>query len=202
MAFQSVPFTAEIVIEYTGGGSNMVNVLHAKQPAGYSLTSIQLLASTVDGSIGVDWLPIQTQDVSYFATTVRGLENENDLEATNTANAGPGGDVDVGMPGNVTVAIKKGSGFTGRSARGRIYWIGLPRAALQASKNLLDVPAVDSVELAITTMLTKITNSGWDPVIVSRFTAGAPRVVGITFPWIITAATNLEVDSQRNRLLG
>jgi len=202
MAFQSVPFTAEIVIQYTGGGSNMVNVMHAEQLAGYSLATIQSLAATVDASVAVDWLPIQTLDVSYFQTTVRGLVNENDLEATNGDNAGAGGNINVGLPGGSTIAIKKGSGFTGRSARGRLFWIGLPRDALQGNKNLVDQAAVDSIELGITVMLGKITADGWDPVIVSRFSNGIQRPVGIRFPWIVTSATNLEVDSQRPRLLG
>ncbi|KKK69597.1 hypothetical protein LCGC14_2932460, partial [marine sediment metagenome] len=44
MAFQPVPDTAEIVIEFFANTVTMKNVLHAEKPGGYSLADLQTLA--------------------------------------------------------------------------------------------------------------------------------------------------------------
>lgn len=201
MAFQSVPVTAEIVITYTGQGSTMVNVLAALLPGGYSLADVVNLAANVDDEVGDSWRPIQTDEVTYVNTVVRGLEFINDVEATNNGRAGLGGIAGPGPPGNVTFAVKKSSGFTGRSARGRVYWIGMPRASLGTNRNLLEPAAVTEIVLAVETMRARILTAGWTPVIISRFSGGVERETGVTFNWLGSAAVDDEVDSQRRRLL-
>jgi len=201
MAFQSVPQTAEIVVRYTGQGSNMVNVMAARLVGGYSLSDVELLAGAVDAVVGLQWLAIQTDEVTYVQTNVRGLELINDVEAVNDDNTGPGALTAVGLPGNATVAIKKQSGLTGRSARGRLYWIGLTNLNLQVDKNKLDAVAVNAIEFALEATRTAILGVGWTPVIVSRFLDGVLRPTGATFNWINTEAVNFDVDSQRRRLL-
>lgn len=202
MAFQSVPETAEIIIRYTGYGSNMVNVLAARKTGGYDLADIFGLATAVDALVAADWLEIQTEDVTYEETTVRGLENPNDFEFSIGTSSGTGEIIDLGVSGNVTLSIKKASGLTGRSARGRTYWIGLARGQLSANKNLVDTATVTLIEAAMELMRVGIITQGWTPVIVSRFTGGVERDPATTFPWIGSVAVDNEVDSQRRRLLG
>ena len=200
MAFQSVPSTAEIVVNYVGQAKPIVNVLAAEKFGGYTLADITSLAAAVDVAIAANFLPIQTDEVLYVQTTVRGLEFPNDLEATNGASTAVGGQVTPGASGNVTLSIKKGSGFTGRSARGRLYWIGLTALNLQSNKNLVDLSAADAIEVAVELVRLAILTAGWTPVIVSRFSDGVERPFGITFDWITSVAVDLEVDSQRSRL--
>lgn len=201
MAFQSVPETAEIVINYFGNSSNMVNVVAAKKVGGYTLADIQSLAAAVGVSVVAQFLPEQSLKVAYVSTVVRGLQNENDLEATDTVGAGPGGLVDVGTAGNVTLSIKKSSGFTGRSARGRMYWIGMSTTILTANKNRVDQAAADNLVAKVEALRLAIVTEGWAPVIISRFALGVKRVTGVTFPWDSTSSVNLDVDSQRRRLI-
>ena len=202
MAFQAVPETAEIVITYLGNSSNMVNVLAARKVGGYSLADIQGLAFAVDAGVGSLFLPIQSSKMAYVSTTVRGLANENDLEDINTNSAGPGADPDVGTAGNVTLSVKKSSGLTGRSARGRLYWIGMRVVDLTANKNRLDQASVDLIVSKIEGMRLLIITEGWVPVIISRFTGGLERDPAVTFSWDSTVAVNADVDSQRRRLIG
>ncbi len=202
MVFQPVTDTAEIVIKYNGYGSDMVNVLAAAKSGGYDLADLTALAAAVDALVAADWLEIQTEDVAYVSTTVRGLANQNDFEVVNSDTAGAGELVEIGMSGNVTVSIKKESGFTGRSARGRIYWIGMVRSQLSANKNRVDGTALALIETKLELMRTGIVTAGWTPVIISRFSEGVQRTpVALTFPWISSTAINDEVDSQRRRLL-
>lgn len=200
MAFQSVPETAEIVIQYFGNNETFNNVLQARLPGGYVQADLTLLALTVNNAVANDWLPIQTVDAVYIQTLVRGLEFVNDLEAVNGSGTGPGEVLTIGLPGNVTFSVKKGSGLTGRAARGRLYWIGLPAADLQANENLLTIVASDAIEAAVESMRSKITSTVWNAVIVSRFLDGVLRPTGATFNWTTTNAVNINVDSQRRRL--
>ncbi len=201
MAFQSVPETAEIVIAYTGSGANLVNVLAARLTGGYTLPDLEGLAAAVDAIMTSDWLPIQTDDVSYVDTTVRGLESLNDLEAVVNTGAAAGTLAEVGSPGNVTLAVKKLSGFTGRSARGRMYWIGMPRSNLAPNLNQLDVTAAADIVAAVEALRAAIVAEGWLAVIVSRISEKVLRDPAVTFTWTSTGSVNIDVDSQRRRLL-
>lgn len=200
MAFQSVPNTAEIVIKYLGNGVISNNVLQATKVGGYDLADLVGLANAVDIAVAANWLPIQSQDTTYIDVTVRGLEFVNDQEAVNGNSTAQGGVLTNGLPGNATFSVKKSSGLTGRSARGRMYWIGMPAADLQPNENLLTVVASDAIEAAVEAMRVAISASVWEPVIVSRFLDGVPRVTGAVFNWIATNAVNINVDSQRRRL--
>jgi len=201
MAFQAVPDVAEIAIQYTLNTRNPTNVLHAHIVGGYNLTDLAALASAVDASVGTDWLPDQSQDCAYQQTVVTGLDEINDLQVTDNASAAAGGIAANAMPGNVTVSVKRASALTGRSARGRLYWIGMPVTKLQANENLIFQAAADDIEDAVDKLRIAIAATAWTPAIVSRFTEGVQRGTGVFFEWTDTTIVNLNVDSQRRRLI-
>lgn len=202
MAFQAVPDAAEVIVNFLANTKEMVSTMAARKPGGYTLADLVVLAVAVDLAISTNWLPVMSQDVNYVSTTVRGLAFENDQETTVDTGAGTGGVLANAMPGNVTVSVKKGSGLTGRSARGRLYFIGMVAADLQANENLLTVVASDAIEAAVEAARVAITATVWTAAIVSRFTAGLPRTpTGTTFEWTETDVVNLSVDSQRRRLI-
>ncbi len=200
MAFQSVPNTAEIVVTYLQNGVNMNNVMQAFLATPYDLTDLQVLADAVDVAVAANWLPIQTLDCSYVRTTVRGLEFENDIEVLADASAGFGTDVVSGLPNSVTFAIKKQSALTGRNARGRLYWIGMPKDVLQANENRLITADADAIEAAVDAVRAAITATIWQAVIVSRFKDNVKRPTGIVNDWINSEAVDIDVDTQRPRL--
>ena len=202
MVFQSVPNTADIVITYVQNGKNIQNVLQAFKAVQYDLSDLQLLATAVDIAVAANWLPIQSSDASYVRTTVRGLEFENDQEATADASAGAGLTLVSGLPNSVTFAVKKQSGLTGRSARGRLFWMGMPRDALQANENKLIIASADAIEAAVDGVRAAITATIWQAVIVSRFEDNVRRPFGIVFNWINSEAVDIQVDNQRGRLGG
>lgn len=201
MAFQAVPDVAEVVIQYVGNGTTQHNVLHALKAGGYDAADLLALAVAADASVVADWLPIQTADHSYVSTTVRGLAFLNDQETTVTAGAAVGGVATAGLPGNVTFAVQKQSGFTGRNARGRVYWVGLPEVQLRSDENKLIATDAVAIVDAIDAMRLALGATVWTPVIVSRFLDGVKRAVGVTFTWTQTAKTDDNVDSMRPRLL-
>jgi len=202
MAFQSVPETAEINHIFSLNAQIVQNTHYAKRPGGYGLADLQNLADAIDGVFLTTFVNDMPPEAIYLRTEVRGLELENDQIATAFVGTGAGTDPNSALPNNVTFAIKKLSGLTGRSARGRVFWIGIPRNKLSGvNENLLDAAyaalIVEDIEFVRTTIEGL---AGWDAVLVSRFTGGAARDTGVTFPWITTSNTDLIVDTHRGRL--
>jgi len=202
MAFQSVPETVEIDHIFTLHGVTVQNVHYARLPGGYAQADLQTMAGQIDGIFPATWVTEVDSDVTYVRTEVRGLEFENDLTAQDATSTGPGTHVGSSLPNNVTFAIKKSSGLTGRSARGRTFWIGVPSNEteptdenfLLAAYAALIVADVDFVRISINAL------ASWEAVLVSRFSGGAKRAVGVTFPWLSTSNVDLRVDTNRSRL--
>ena len=201
-AFQAVPNTVEINNIYTLHGISVQNTFYAERPAGYVLADLVALASQLDANFGLTWLPDQPPEAAYVRTEVRGLSVENDLSASRNTNAGVGTALSPALPGQVTFSIKKTSGLTGRSARGRNYWIGIPRDKLKTTnENELETTYVTEL-VANVDLIRSQTElvAGWDAVLVSRFTGGEQRTTGVTFRWTGTVAVDERVDTLRNRL--
>ncbi|MCB7130346.1 MAG: hypothetical protein J3T61_12505, partial [Candidatus Brocadiales bacterium] len=199
-AFQAVPNTAEITVAFIQNLIPIANVFHAIQPLGYDQSDIVDLAVLVDVAVAANLLPLMTQDSTYLRTEVRGLSEINDLFDIENINTGPGLVVGQGLPNQVTFSIKKSSLKTGRSARGRWFWIGLPDPALATNENELINAEADLRVDAVDAMRLAVEISQWDAVIVSRFTDNAQRPFGVTFPWVTTSKVDNRVDTQRPRL--
>ena len=200
MAFQRVPDTVAITLVFEQNDENVVNTVHAERLGGYDLGQVQALANTIDNAVGAHIRPEMVQDVNYLRTEVRGLNSINDFFDVDGTNGGQGALLGPGLPNNVTLSIKRASGQTGRSARGRVYFVGLAASELETNENIIDAVAVVNKVLAWDEIRGAIVLGGWLPVIVSRFTGGAQRAEGVTFPWLSTAAVDGNVDSQRGRL--
>lgn len=202
MGFQAVPNVAEANMIFSLGGVTVQNVHYALALGGYDQASLQVLANTVDNIFDPNFRDNITAEVEYVRTEVRGLGSENDLTAEADAEAGPGIHTGDSLPNNVTFAIKKTSGFTGRSARGRTFWIGVPEVVvLGANDNFVSTAWGAAVVDAIDLIRTAIdATADWEAVLVSRFTGGVKRDEGETFPWTGTSHVNLRVDTHRSRL--
>lgn len=202
MAFQAVVNTVEINFIFTLNAQTVQNVFYAKFGGTYALANLQALADALGGKVGTDWLPLQAPETSFIRTEVRGLTVENDLFASSLVGAGPGEDVVEAYPNNVSFCVKKESGFTGRSARGRCYWIGIPQDKTSSpDENHVTDTYRDDVVDAVDAIRSR-TNAefNWDAVLVSRFAGGEKRSVGVTFDWASTIAVDNRIDTQRGRL--
>jgi len=103
------------------------------------------------------------------------------------------------LPGNVTICVSLRTGLTGRSARGRWYWVGLSED--QVAGNLLDGGVATSITAALDNLLTAMNAISSAPLIVSFENNGAPRVGGPVKFFITDALmTDTVIDSQRGRL--
>ena len=165
------------------------------------MADLTTLADVVDQAVVDDWLPIQSVDYLYVNTVVRGLDLVNDQEVTDSSGSAQGALSASALPDNVTLAVKKASAFTGRAARGRLYWIGAPLSKLATNENQWTVSGAAEIEDAVDALRIAITGSVWQAVIVSRFANGVKRPFAITTNWIDSVTVDINVDSQRRRLL-
>lgn len=202
MAFQKVVDTAQISVIYSQHTETLQNTFYAHLATGYDLSDLDDLAAAIDVQVALTWLPQQIDDASYLRTEVRGLGVENDLFTETDTSAGVGTHLGASLPNNVTLSIKKSSGQTGRSARGRTYWIGCARTELvSTNENQFEAVYVQAIADAVQDIKLKIAATGlWAPVLVSRFTNGLARTEGELFPWLTSTAINNSVDTQRGRL--
>lgn len=202
MAFQAVTDTVEIDMIFTLNGVAAQNVFYAKKPGGYALPDLVTLATQIDVNWQGNWRTEQPLEAVYVRTEIRGLAVENDISTSNNTSANPGSDISPTLPNNVTFAIKKESGLTGRSARGRTYWIGIPQDKLVAAdENTLSAAFIAALVANVDSVRTSINAVAlWEPVLVSRFAGGVQRAFGVTFPWISSTNVNVVIDTQRGRL--
>jgi len=202
MAFQKVPRTVEIDHIFTLNGVTVQNTHYAQLPTPYSQADLQALVDMIDLVFPGAYQPHMPDEVTYVRSEVTGLDAPNDLTASQNLSTGDGTNVGTALPNNVTFAIKKSSGLTGRSARGRIFWIGIPETEVKPSnENLIEAVYIASLVANLAFMRTSISSVGlWQPVIVSRFFNSAKRTEGATFPWISETNVNDRVDTHRGRL--
>lgn len=200
MAFQDVPNVAEVTLVYTQNLETITNTFHAYKAGGYDQADIDSLANKIDNQMPAGLLVEMSQDCYYERTEVRGLTIENDLFGIDGTNNSAGDKLVDGLPNNVTLSLKKISGFTGRSARGRWYCVGIPEDALASNENVYDPLRVDGFIAGVEAARIGCALAGWAAVIVSRYTGGVLRPYGETFPWVQTVAVNNNVDTQRRRL--
>lgn len=199
MAFQSVPQTAELIIEGFIGTEECFNTLGFKFAGEYTIVDIEALAEAV-------WTYLDTSlwgaahGVNYFVrdVKVRGLENLNDYEAVFADGNINGTEGTTMLPNNVAWVIKFLTGLTGRSARGRNYIGGF--STQHTSGNALAEVVAENLITVYEGIQTAASGAGWTHSVISRQTGGVLRPTGVTFPVSNITYSDLVLDSQRRRL--
>lgn len=172
-----------------------VNVFHEPTPA--DLTNV---ANRVSTHVINDWIPNLPVALTIRSMHLRSLHNLNGIEADFPFPVPTNGSlVSPVLPNNVTICVSIRSGASGRSARGRLYWLGLvegdvTESTLSGTRGGLIVDAVQA-------MIDGLATDGFAWTIVSYQSGGVPRPGG---PVYFVAQTALLVDnttdSQRGRL--
>lgn len=200
MAFQSVPDCASCFVGFTQNAVPIGFTLYFQKSGGYTETDLEDLAADMDAWVSDELLPILSNNIVYNEVTVRGLENEEDFEVVNSTSAGAGTVAENGLPNSVTLAIARLSGFTGRSARGRIYLPGIPEGALGTNENEFLNADVNTWVAVFLEILNYAITHGWIEVIISRVKDGLKRSEGVAFAVEGWEARDNKVDTQRRRL--
>lgn len=202
MAFQRVPETAQVRMQFLYHGEQCENVFHVRGVGAWGAAEMNTLAGTFAG-----WWDTYLQDIVPMScilqrVLVRDLDSAQGLAVEYTTGLPKAGThATPGLPGSVAVAVKWGTGLAGRSYRGRTFHIGLTENQVTGNELISDMReglrvAYDALRTALDSMAL-----GVEFVVVSRESAGVVRPEAVTTP-ISGVSVDPFVDSQRRRLKG
>lgn len=197
MAFP-VPDTIGLEIRGTLNGQDVENTFYYRYIAVPDESELQTLVNTV----GEYWeeealavLPNQWVGREVYA---RDLAAPITVQASDSSISGLNGSgAGQTMPGFNTLAIARRSGLTGRSARGRIFWMGLDETWVNG--NSITAGVADLMVDVIENMDDLVVTLGFTPVIVSRVQSGVTLTVPLTYPITQWLVTDYNVDTRRSR---
>lgn len=201
-AMPFIPATdcAEAVIRQTLNGVNVVNVVKFRSNTGYDQGDIDALATYISTEWAAEFLPLQTNALTYVRTDVRGLGNVEDLFGTSNVGSGNGTDsAGTPLPANTAFAVKFTTGLTGRSTRGRIYIAGLNAADLDTDENTIKATKANAWVDAAEQVFANVP-APWVHVILSYFADGLPRSNGVTYTVNDYSYTDRRIDTMRRRI--
>lgn len=200
MAFIPLPGGIKICYRFTKAGQNCCNVFHATTdvPVDEALLEsigneakqawVDTLAGYTSGDVSLQ--AIEIQDISTPGGI--GIEYTTGLPLTGTPGL-------TASPNNVTVATKLTTGRTGRSQRGRFYFVGLSPTYTETDKQHILPVMQAQLALFVDALIDNLASAAVELVVASFFSGGAPRTEGVATP-VLGGSANLTLDSQRRRL--
>lgn len=201
MTYQIVPNCAEVSVIGTLDGQQCVNTYFYEHAAGWGLGELQALASAIDSVVASNQLIICSANYEYLRTEARDLRSPVGFIATEDAGAGVGSKGGAPVPNNVAISVKRSSGLTGRSARGRVYFPVTTDGNMSAPNVISDV-FHDAVLGLLNSFDTIADSVDWTAVIVSRIGVGTSPVLAVVYTLAEWVIVNNVVDSMRRRLPG
>lgn len=202
MTHPFIPFedVAKLEMVFFQYGQFVENVHYFHHTAGpFTVTDMQTLAAdmktwwntNMKGKVvsSAELEKIRVKDMS--SENAPGIEYQTGLPIAGTNGV-------QGAPSNVTVAIKWTTGYSGRSFRGRSYFVGL--AAADVVADVVNAAALTNILTAYDLLITA-PPAGWVLGVASMQYHKAWRVTGLFTPIITVSAENYS-DSQRRRLVG
>lgn len=202
MPFVAIPNVVQVEIRALKALQHIENRIFIKLAAPATSSDLVTLANVVITPLVANWLPNLPQDLNITEIVLTAMDTENGIQLTAPFPAPTGGQaIGEPLPNNDTICVSLRTGFRGRNARGRLYWLGL--TIEQVSTNTLDTTPSANIVAAVESLRTNITGASATWVVVSRFNNGVLRPEGpVTFPITTVLLTDNVVDSQRRRLPG
>jgi len=202
MAFVPAPNIVEAQLLFTLDGQLVENRVNIDVLTTPTPTIVADVANVVDNWCINNYLPYLPVEALYRGVIATDLTEHEGAQYTLVPEGSPAGTLTGGaMPNEVTLAIQLKSGSRGRSARGRAFVIALPRS--QVDENTVSSGHIGHLVGAWQQLVTNVGTEGWELVVVSYITEGAPRSGGpVYFPILTCAVADAIVDSMRSRKPG
>jgi len=174
----------------------MVNVGH--EPIAADLTA---LANEFTSWCNVTYKTLLPADVTITGLRLTSLHEENAVQLQ-TALALVGTVALPAAPNETTYCISLRTGVSGRSARGRFYWLGLALANIGTTNRVGALFRTNSTA-GVQSLINQLNSVATPWMIVSYIANGVPRPGGPVYFQVLTATTTDDiVDSQRRRRPG
>ncbi len=202
MAFVPVPNCILIEIRGRKAGQLVENRFYVSVGHVPTFSDFQALALIVFTRLRSDWLPFLPLDFTLTEVFFRSMETANSQQiSVAAAVTDVGGHIGAPAANQNTICISLRSASAGRSARGRLYWLGLSED--QYTTNTMNAGELASIVEAVRLLRTDLATAQMPWVIVSFVANGVPRPGGpIIFSVETVIAVDDVVDSQRRRMPG
>jgi len=185
---------------YTQYGQELMNVFYFTKTGPWTPGDLTTLAA----SVATEW----TSNIRPQQTNEMTLQS---IEATDIAVAGGaqvihpvgvvGGNSGSGVATGITLAVKFATGLSGRSNRGRMYFIGTPGGAI-LDNQYLALYVAGLISALVTFFGNVETTTSSTHTVVSYCNNKVWRSTAVTNHVISYLATDNNIDSQRRRLTG
>lgn len=203
MAFIPVPDVAYVSLESTLVGQLCINTFYYLITAPpITLVALEDLCTEFMTAVVGDLLAVSPDTRVFTRVVATDLTTDPGLQALTLAPPGTDGTQTSTMPGSVCMSIKRTTGFTGRSHRGRIYMPLWDAAISDTDPNISSPTIAANIIAGIQAIDDAVASLGWTPVVVSRQENGVPLLVGEAYPITGWSVADFNVDSQRRRLAG
>lgn len=199
-AFIPVPNVAKLTMGYRMNDSDMMNVHYFEKSGGWNASSIEQLAVEAAAAWGAHLSALQPAALTLRTATALSLfePDSNVFELPVSSEGTRPGEI---LPGNVTLAVKFLTGFSGRSRRGRMFWLQLVED--DVANDTVDAEFLEDLLNGIAQFFQAIETAitGTNHVVVSYCQDGLWLTEGETT--VVNGYTSEGiVDSQRRRLTG
>jgi hypothetical protein len=203
--FQPVPDTVELTVQGTQSGQLVENKFYAKAAETITSVMVDALATIVADWVTTYLLPRVGATYTHTRVVARDLSADSSYEIINTDAAGGVGTASGTVyPPNVSFAVHRATGLSGKKAKSRIYWPAIP-SSYAGSDGLMSSVAAAALVTALDQLRGNIlanTDAVWEYGYPQRIINGVKLAVANFVPVTLHDWTDLFLDSQRRRLPG
>jgi len=201
MPFAPVANVAEVAVEMMLDGQTCINTFHFLHQSGaISIFDITNLAQAVDNLWDGDIMINLSEQVQQIQVRCRDLTSEFGVASSSSVHQNNGSITGNCAANNVSFAIKRVTGLSGRGNRGRVYVVGIPESKITA--NTIDSTWAGDLVAAFAGFKDDLTALDWVEVLVHSQVNGVPLNPRTATAVEDYAVANLVADSQRRRLPG
>ena len=203
MAFVPAPFCVKVVPKFSlPGGGTAVNVLTFRNlDAPTTISQLETLAGVYDNWWGATAKSLVSNQVALVEVVITALDTASDLQFIYTPASPIAGTLSAAaLPAQVTLATAFKSTYSGRSRRGRAYWIGL--AENEVTGDYVITATADNIRNAWETLGTDAAAESWQHCVLSYVEDGVARTEALVTYVNYYVNVDTRVDTQRRRLPG
>jgi len=196
----------KVSVQGTYDGQLVENKFYAKAAEAVTDVMVAALAGVVEDWVHNTMLAHLPSAYVFTRTVARDLTSEASFESISSAHTGETGAITStpAMPGNVTIAVHRDTGLSGKKAKSRIYWPGLNTGALTGENQFSTAEATALID-ALDTLRDDIladTSTTWTYGYVQRIIDHVKLTAGNFIEVFHHSVTDRNMDSQRRRLAG
>jgi hypothetical protein len=200
MAFQAAPSILQTTLEGRMDNQLTINDLFWFSSGAITSISVNSLLTNLFNWLNTSLSALLSRDMAF--TRIRAVDLGSPIGLAQEMTAAFTGGVDVeAAPNNVAACVSLRTAQRGRSGRGRNFVPGIPNSVI--TLNTLDAAFITDLVNAYNNLTgAGAFTAGWQLVVLSRVTGGAPRAVGIGIPVTEAVMVGNSVRSMRSREIG